>query len=301
MSGWIALSRDITEHPVFAGQPERLYVWVWMLGSAAWKDTKQDANGKTVTVKRGQILTSLRQISKATGVGVQVIRTMIKRLETEHALNTDLTHGRMLVTICNYDKYQGGTKPANTAATQQQHSANTQKKQGNNITSSSNEEHTRIAVEIWNEKAASVGWSQVQKISKPRFSATIARLKDCGGLDGWQHAINRAAASDFLTGQTARPFFASFDWLTKPANFTKLMEGNYDNRTSPNTPTRNGGGSTGHDSLMAGFAQSAHPEPGAGGSNVDGGETAFSSHDAAMGGGQDCYPSQPLLRVIGSE
>ena len=71
--------------------------------------------------------------------------------------------------------------------------------------------------------------------------------------------------------------------------------------TGPNTPTRNSGPSTGHDSLMAGFAQSAHPEPGAGGSDFDGGETAFGPHDAAMGGGQDCYPSQPLLRVIGSE
>lgn len=125
IGGWIAVRRNIHEHPIFAGQPERVYVWLWMISTAAWKDTRMDANGRTITVRRGQILTSYRQMSKATGVGVQVCRTLIERLQTENAVNTDTSTGRMLITICNYDKYQTPPSVAgtgsNTGATQEQH------------------------------------------------------------------------------------------------------------------------------------------------------------------------------------
>ena len=50
-------------------------------------------------------------------------------------------------------------------------------------------------------------------------------------ISGWEVAMRRASDSDFLCGRTAKPFFASFDFLTKATNFTRLMEGNYDNRS----------------------------------------------------------------------
>lgn len=90
------------------------------------------------------------------------------------------------------------------------------------------------AVAIYNEAAARSGWSQVQKMTKPRFSALKARMKDAGGLEGWHHAIERAEASDFLCGRKPTrdgAFFASFDFLTQSKSFTRLMEGTYDNRT----------------------------------------------------------------------
>jgi len=123
------------EHPIFAGHPDRVAAWAWMLATAAWKDTRQDANGKTVTVKRGQLLTSYRQMSRATGVPIQPLRTLMDRLQGEDAINTDTSTGRLLVTICNYDKYQSVIKDSNTGgntpATQDQHRTNTQNEQGN--------------------------------------------------------------------------------------------------------------------------------------------------------------------------
>ena len=94
---------------------------------------------------------------------------------------------------------------------------------------------TKIAVEIYNSKAKETGWPQVQKITKPRRAKLAARLKEVDGIDGWRVAIEKASASDFLTGKTPRPFFASFDWIVTPANFTKIMEGNYGNRNSNST------------------------------------------------------------------
>lgn len=95
------------------------------------------------------------------------------------------------------------------------------------------------AVEAYNSAARRCGWSVVQRMSKPRFSSLKARLREAGGLDGWLSALSRAEASDFLCGRVRTrdgPFFASFDFLTQASSFTRLMEGNYDNRTGIGAP-----------------------------------------------------------------
>jgi hypothetical protein len=133
MSGWFAMSRAMFDHPIFKGHPERVAGWAWILATAAWKDTRMDANGKTVPVKRGQLLTSYRQMSAATGIPVQPLRTLISRLRDEHAINTDTSNGRLLITVCKYEKYQSTNDAANTTtntvSTQDQHT----KEQDNNI------------------------------------------------------------------------------------------------------------------------------------------------------------------------
>jgi DNA-binding transcriptional ArsR family regulator len=85
--------------------------------------------------------------------------------------------------------------------------------------------------EDYNAIAKQAGWPAVQTKSKAREAAAKNRMKECGGYDNWLFAMNRAARSDFLLGKATGTTPASFDWLHKPANFTKLMEGNYDNRT----------------------------------------------------------------------
>jgi uncharacterized protein YdaU (DUF1376 family) len=87
------------------------------------------------------------------------------------------------------------------------------------------------AVTIYNDAAERSAWPSVQKMTPQRRKALRGRLSECGGLDGWKCAIGKAEASDFLCGRTAKPWTGfGFDWITKAANFTKLMEGNYDNR-----------------------------------------------------------------------
>jgi uncharacterized protein YdaU (DUF1376 family) len=87
------------------------------------------------------------------------------------------------------------------------------------------------AVSIYNHAAAVSGWPQVQKTTPNRSKQIRARLAECDGVEGWRIAVEKAQASDFLCGRTAKPWTGfGFDWLIKAGNFTKLMEGNYDNR-----------------------------------------------------------------------
>lgn len=125
MSGWIAIKRGLTQHPIFHKRPDRVYVWLWLLETAAYKDTRQDAGGRPVDVRRGQVLTSLRQISEATGVGIKAIRILINLLKSENAIRNDLGTGRMLITICNYEKYQSADGGEGTARAQRGHTKET--------------------------------------------------------------------------------------------------------------------------------------------------------------------------------
>ena len=92
------------------------------------------------------------------------------------------------------------------------------------------------AFEEYNAAAMRAGWPVVQRVTKPRIAALKARMRDSGGLDGWRAALAKAEASDFLCGRRPGrdgPFIASFDFLVQAQSFTRLMEGNYDNRTAP--------------------------------------------------------------------
>ncbi len=86
---------------------------------------------------------------------------------------------------------------------------------------------TERAFALFNDAAKRTGWPAAQKIDDTRKKKMLARLKDVGGVDGFAVAVGKAEASEFLT--VGWPNF-NIDWLLKPANFTKLMEGNYDNK-----------------------------------------------------------------------
>ena len=84
------------------------------------------------------------------------------------------------------------------------------------------------AVAIYNTAAEHAGWPKVQKMTPQRTKSLRARIKDCGGIDGWRDALRRAYASDFVREGWVG---FSFDSLISQQKFTGLMEGKYDNRT----------------------------------------------------------------------
>ena len=91
-------------------------------------------------------------------------------------------------------------------------------------------DEAREALAMFNAMAAECGWPQVRILSPARRSALAARLRECGGIAGWDHALAKARASPHCNGQNDRGWVANFDFLTRQSSFAKLMEGNYDDR-----------------------------------------------------------------------
>lgn len=121
----------------------------------------------------------------------------------------------------------------------------------------------QASLDHFNATADRVGWPKVQRLTATRKAALAHRISDIGGEEAWRDAIDRAARSPLLTGQTGRGWRADFDWLCKAANFTKLCEGNYDPRPDQpgrrSAPERGAGGA--HDSMVAAFAAVAGRNP----------------------------------------
>lgn len=85
------------------------------------------------------------------------------------------------------------------------------------------------AVLAWNAMASEIGLPTVQRMTEQRKKRLAARLRDCGGIDGWNTAIGKIRGSPFCRGETGT-WRADFDFVLQESSFVKLMEGKYDGR-----------------------------------------------------------------------
>jgi len=67
------------------------------------------------------------------------------------------------------------------------------------------------------------------KWSGSRKRNVRARWKEYPSIEFWEDYFNRVEESEFLSGRVTR-WRADFDWLMKPSNFEKVLEGKYSNR-----------------------------------------------------------------------
>lgn len=105
--GLVCFDRSLWDHHV-VGSHNPLYfmAWWWLVREAGWKDHRRTINGKSITIKRGQLCHSIRFIAQALGCSKSKIETFLTRLKTETMIKTDIRTGMLVITICNYDKYQ---------------------------------------------------------------------------------------------------------------------------------------------------------------------------------------------------
>lgn len=70
------------------------------------------------------------------------------------------------------------------------------------------------------------------KLSESRKKAIRARFASGYTVADFKTLFQKTKDSSFLNGVNDRNWIASFDWLIKDSNMAKVLEGNYDNRTS---------------------------------------------------------------------
>lgn len=84
----------------------------------------------------------------------------------------------------------------------------------------------------------------VKILTEKRRKSINARIRE-HGLEKVIQMLENASKSSFLAGQNQRGWTADFDWLLKPEQFVKTLEGKYDDREKP---VFQGQGSNGKDS-----------------------------------------------------
>lgn len=78
----------------------------------------------------------------------------------------------------------------------------------------------------------------VQKLTPQRKAAIKNRISE-SGLNGLGDAFQKVSQSRFLNGENDRGWTADFDWILKPANFIKIIEGKYKNKEHGNWNNNN--------------------------------------------------------------
>ena len=94
-------------------------------------------------------------------------------------------------------------------------------------------------VAYFNEQLVAQGAiiKQVKTVTAKRRSVIEARARE-NGKEALKTVADKSASSDFLNGKNDRGWLATFDWLMRPNNFVKVLEGNFDNK---NMAACNGG------------------------------------------------------------
>ncbi len=82
-------------------------------------------------------------------------------------------------------------------------------------------------VEIFHRKCPDL--PRVIKVTDQRKKFLNARWKEYPSIDFWNQFFETVSKSQFLNGKV-NDFKATFDWLIRPNNFVKVVEGNYNGR-----------------------------------------------------------------------
>jgi DNA-binding GntR family transcriptional regulator len=100
-----------------------------------------------IDIKRGQVVTGLKSLNKATGISTQTLRTCLSKLEKSGNLTSKSTNKYRVITICNYETYQieetSTNKPANKQLTINQQSTNNQLTPNKKVKNKENEKNDK--------------------------------------------------------------------------------------------------------------------------------------------------------------
>ena len=87
----------------------------------------------------------------------------------------------------------------------------------------------KALIDFFNDETQGAFGKVMYPISRKRQESIRGRINEFG-KDAFAEMIRKAAKSNFLKGDSNKGFVAKFDWMIRPSNFQKIIEGNYDNR-----------------------------------------------------------------------
>jgi hypothetical protein len=115
--GFIKLYRDIVDWEWF-DNPNCLALFIHCIILANWRDKKWHG----IIIKRGQFVTSTKNLSNQTGLTYMQVRTALKKLEQTNEIKRETTNKYTIITVNNYNDYQkSGNIQKHNGVTNKQH------------------------------------------------------------------------------------------------------------------------------------------------------------------------------------
>ena len=144
--GWIKTYRKIQDCWIWLEKEpfDKRSAWIDLLLTANHEDAKIRFNGEFITVKKGQIVTSIRKLSEKWHWSLDKVSRFLRLIESDKMIKRDSDKFRTLIIIENYELYQEVPNTCSTEAVSKQNvSRNKQElriKNNNNICAISSHE-----------------------------------------------------------------------------------------------------------------------------------------------------------------
>ena len=181
MSGFYLMYRGWQDHPVFRNAEYSVRdAFEWLIGAAVFQDCTTYINGKSVTLKRGQLSYSIRFLAQKWRRDKARVNRYVSLLSRCEIIDTATETGQLVITICNYDKYQAPQDTTETAidtpSRQQRDRSETNKNNDNN------DKESKRGTRFENSGVESLSdeWREVCKQLRPDLDPqqTFERFKD---------------------------------------------------------------------------------------------------------------------------
>lgn len=108
--GWVKLYRELKSKSIWQlSSPQQKVVLITILLLANHEENKWEWKGEEFACKPGQLITSLNSLVRECGEGITIrnVRTALERFEKLGFLTNTSTKNGRLITIVNWNKYQG--------------------------------------------------------------------------------------------------------------------------------------------------------------------------------------------------
>lgn len=110
-SGFIVVPRALRDHPAILRRAKekesRFGAFCWLIAEAAWQETTRRVGRRFVVLQRGQLGHAVSFMATAWKWSQPAVRRFIAELASDGLIDVSTDAGNTLVTIRNYENYQG--------------------------------------------------------------------------------------------------------------------------------------------------------------------------------------------------
>ena len=276
--GFIMIDRSILEDGMYFSEKfTRMQAYIDLCLLAAFKSRSFYIRGNKVELQPMQVAKSVRDLADRWQWSVNKVRGYLYELEKGDYIDTQKTSVNQIITIKKYivvntqintqtdtqNDTQTDTpiiknnnvnndnkeiviedKSSLSVSTDEQPTTDKKKKSKvSKVSSIISVGDKQIATDellrYWNSAMEGRVISKINRITEKRAKLIKIRLSNFTPEDIFK-VIDKAAISDFLNGRVGtRGWVANFDWIFEnESNFIKVLEGRYDNVSSPSMPTQ---------------------------------------------------------------
>lgn len=182
-TGWLKLHRELIDKPIWLNSTiEQRTILITLLCMANHKPKQWEWKGQVYTVKAGQFITSVQSIMdrcNSKEITRQKVRTALVRFEKLEFLTIETTKQNSLITIVNWEKYQGFDTNDNQQNNQQV--TNEQPTDNQHVTTNNNDKNIKNDNNVNNSQ--SVYHNTLDNIPTPPPSPTIDQTGQTDSFD----------------------------------------------------------------------------------------------------------------------